>query len=306
VAGLGRASLIFDHFSVANWTEALGTRGKLVTESISDPGQVLLQELTWPQIRAALAAGKTTAVFACGAVEQHGPHLPTGTDDYLGTAIAERAARIAGNALVAPTLRPGLSEHHMWFPGSFTLRPSTFVALLEDYCESLTRQGFRRIVLFPSHGGNTDTLRAHAPLLARSFEGRSDVVVWLRGDLMQRSAELLAGRGVSLGRAGAHAGFTETSMMLSYRRELVHMEAAEPGRCDDDFYLPENVARSQMESFLHGIQTQSPNGILGDPVGSTADAGDELFDLIARALAAQLLAEPGAVALAQAVTANSV
>lgn len=250
---------------------------------------VLLQELSWPQVEAALAAGKTTAVFACGAVEQHGPHLPTGTDDYLGTAIAERAARLAGNALVAPTLRPGLSEHHMWFPGSFTLRQSTFVALVEDYCESLARHGFERIVLFPSHGGNTDTMRAQAPLLARAFHGRVDVSVWLRTDLMQRSAEALARRGVSLGRAGAHAGFTETSMMLVYRPDLVNMDAAAPGRCDDDFYLPANVARSQMESFLYGIQTQSPNGILGDPVGSTPEAGEELLELSARALADELL-----------------
>src|SRR5436190_24138119 len=91
------------------------------------PERVLMQDMTWPEVRQALETGKTTAVLACGAVEQHGPHLPTGTDDYLGTAIAERAARIAGNALVAPTLRPGLSEHHMHFPGAFTLRPTTLL-----------------------------------------------------------------------------------------------------------------------------------------------------------------------------------
>jgi len=271
-----------------------GGEGRSAGASLAET--LLIQEMTWPEVQAALAAGKTTAVLACGAVEQHGPQLPTGTDDYLGTAIAERAARIAGNALVAPTLRPGLSEHHMWFPGSFTLRPATFVAVLEDYCDSLTRQGFRRIVIFPSHGGNTDTMRAHAPLLARAFHGRSEVVVWLRSDLMQRSADLLARSGVSLGRAGAHAGYTETSMMLRYRADLVRMEAAEPGRCDDDFYRPENIGRSQMESFLHGIQTQSPNGILGDPVGSTADAGEQLLDLAAQALATELLA-PSAAAL---------
>lgn len=253
------------------------------------PSGVLLQELTWPEVQAAMAAGRTTAVFACGAVEQHGPHLPTGTDDYLGTAIAERAALIAGNALVAPTLRPGLSEHHMWFPGSFTLRPSTFVALIEDYCDSLARHGFERIVLFPSHGGNSDTMRAHAPLLARAFHDRVEISVWLRPDLMRRSAELLAPLGVTPGQAGAHAGFTETSMMLRYRPDLVRMERAEPGRSDEDFYRPENVARSQMESFLYGIQTQSANGILGDPVGSTADAGEDLLELSAQALAAELV-----------------
>jgi creatinine amidohydrolase len=267
-----------------------------VTSEEPNTERVLIQQMSWPQVKAAMAAGKSTAVFACGAVEQHGPHLPTGTDDYLGTAIAERAARIAGNALVAPTLRPGLSEHHMWFPGSFTLRPSTFVALMEDYCESLVRQGFRRIVIFPSHGGNADTMRAQAPLLARAFQERAEIVVWLRGDMMKQSAELLAPRGVTLGQAGAHAGFTETSMMLDYQPELVRMEAAEPGRCDEEFYLPENVGRSQMESFLHGIQTQSPNGILGDPVGSTAEAGDELLELVARALALELQGEPAPIA----------
>jgi creatinine amidohydrolase len=256
--------------------------------------KVLIQEMSWPEVKEAMAAGKTTAVLACGANEQHGPHLPTGTDDYLGTAIAERAARIAGNALVAPTLRPGLSEHHMHFPGSFTLRPSTFVALLEDYCESLARQGFRRIVIFPSHGGNADTLRAQAPLLARAFHDRCEVVVSLRGERFERMAELLARRGVSLGRAGVHAGYTETSMMLDYRADLVRMEEAAAGRCDDEFYLPENVGRSQMESFLYGIQTQSPNGILGDPVGSTADAGEELLQLAAEALAETLRAPAAA------------
>jgi creatinine amidohydrolase len=256
------------------------------------PDTVLMEEMTWPEVKQALADGKTTALLACGAVEQHGPHLPTGTDDYLGTAIAERAARIAGNALVAPTIRPGLSEHHMHFPGSFTLRPATFVALLEDYCESLARQGFARIVIFPSHGGNADTMRAVAPQLARSLQGRCEVVVSLRADRFQRMTELLAERGISLGRSGAHAGYTETSMMLQHLPDLVRMDAAEPGRSDDDFYLPENIEQSQMESFLYGIQTQSPNGILGDPTGSTADVGDELLELAAAALAAELTGTP--------------
>jgi creatinine amidohydrolase len=256
------------------------------------PERVLIEEMTWPEVKQALVDGKTTAVLACGAVEQHGPHLPTGTDDYLGTAIAERAARIAGNALVAPTIRPGLSEHHMHFPGSFTLRPATFVALVEDYCESLARQGFARIVIFPSHGGNADMLRAHAPLLARALRDRCEVVVSLSADRMERVAELLSLRGVTPGRGGAHAGYTETSMMLEHQSDLVRMEAAEPGRSDEDFYVPENIGRSQMESFLHGIQEQSPNGILGDPTESTADAGRELLELAAAQLAVELTGTP--------------
>jgi mycofactocin precursor peptide peptidase len=95
---------------------------------------------------------------------------------------------------------------------------------------------------------------------------------------------------VTIGCAGAHAGYTETSMMLDYRPDLVEMDVAEPGRCDDEFYRPENIDRSQMESFLYGIQTQSPNGILGDPTGSTAEVGDELLRLAAESLAEELRA----------------
>jgi creatinine amidohydrolase len=244
---------------------------------------VLIEEMTWPEVRDAQAAGRTTATFACGAVEQHGPHLPTGTDTQLGTALAERAARLAGNTLVAPTLRPGLSEHHMHFPGSFTLRPATFSALLEDYCTSLARQGFERIVVFSSHGGNNDTLRAHTPTIARALHPDCELV--FADNWYQRVMTLLSEREIPLGRAGAHGGYTETSMMLAAQPALVDMDRAEPGRSDDEFYLPENVGNSQMQSFIHGIQTQSPNGVLGDPLGSSADVGDELLDAAAESLA---------------------
>ena len=266
--------------------------------------KVLIEEMTWPEIKEAMESGKTTAILACGASEQHGPHLPTGTDTYLGTAIAERAARIVGNALVVPTLRPGLSEHHMHFPGSFTLRIGTFVALLEDYCESLARQGFERIVIFTSHGGNADVLRAYGPLLARSQQGRCEVVVIVRASTdFQKIFDLLAERGVGIGAAGVHAGYAETSEMLECQPHLVHMDAAVPGRCDEDFYKPENIGRSQMQSFLEGIETQSPIGVLGDPTGATAEAGRKILELLARGVAANATAstpEPAAAETASA------
>ncbi len=252
-----------------------------------------MEELTWPEVQACLERGLTTAVLACAAVEQHGPHLPTCTDTVLGTAIAERAARLAGGTLVAPTLRPGLSEHHMQFPGSFTLRSETFVALLADMCESLARQGFRRIVVFPSHGGNADMMKAHTPEIARTLAGRAELVFSLRGaEDVERMAALVAEHGVTLGRAGVHAGYLETAMMLHVAPELVRMEHAEPGRCDDEFYLPENVRRSQLESFLHGVQTQSPNGILGDPTGATAEVGEQLLQIAAEAVASDITGSP--------------
>jgi creatinine amidohydrolase len=253
--------------------------------------KVLMEEMTWPEVEEAMNAGKRTALLACGAAEQHGPHLPIGTDAYLGTAIAERAAQIAGNSLVAPTLRPGLSEHHMHFPGTITLRIETFVALLEDYCASLERHGFERIVIFSSHGGNRDVMRAYGPSLARARQGRCEVIVRADSEI-QRVFDFLIPRGVSKGAAGVHAGYVETSEMLECLPHLVRMDAAVPGRSDEDFYRPENIGRSQLESFLHGIQSQSPTGVLGDPTGANSEVGREILDLVARSLAADATAPP--------------
>ena len=254
---------------------------------------VLIEEMTWPEVEQALANGRSTAIIACGATEQHGPHLPIGTDTYLGTAIAERAALIAGNALVAPTLRPGLSDHHMRFAGSFTLRPETFVALLTDLCTSLARHGFTRIVIFASHGGNLDMMKANLPWLARSLADRVEVVLSMRlMEDLRRMGEFLEERGVSIGRAGAHAGYTETAMMLAHRPDLVHMDDAAPGLTDDDFYRPEQVLRSQLASFLYGVDSQSANGILGDPTGAESAVGEQLLQMAAESLAQDVTAPP--------------
>jgi creatinine amidohydrolase len=249
--------------------------------------------MTWRQVGDAIASGSSTVVFACGATEQHGPHLPIGTDTFLGTAIAERAALIAGGTLVAPTLRPGLSDHHIAFPGTLTVRPQTFLDLLTDYCASLARHGFTRVVIFPSHGGNSDIMKAHVPWLARRLAPDAELVYSMGAvEQIQKSAEWLAERGISIGRAGAHAGFSETSMMLAYRPELVAMDAAEPGLAEDELYAPERVRRTQLESFLYGIKAQSPNGILGDPTGADAETGEQLLQMAAEAIARDITAPP--------------
>lgn len=256
---------------------------------------VLLEEMTWREVEEAQENGISTVLVPCGATEQHGPHLPIGTDTFLGTAIGERAARMLGTAVVAPTLRPGLSEHHMGFTGSMTLRIETFVTLLRDYCESIAAHGFKAIGVFPSHGGNLTPIRAHLPTIARDL-AESCAVVFSTGGLEganNRVSSLLEESGVTPARAGYHAGWTETSMMLAYRPELVHMEHAEDGRSDDAFYAPENAVRQQMDALLHGIRQQSPNGILGDARGATDTAGDQLLTLAAETVANDMRAALG-------------
>src|SRR3972149_1508011 len=109
--------------------------------------------MTWPEVRAELDAGRDTVVVPFGAVEQHGPHLPLGTDamfgEEIGRAVAERL-----NAFLAPTVRVGCSRHPLAFAGTMTLEDETFHLVTRDMVKALASHGFRRIVLLPTHGGN--------------------------------------------------------------------------------------------------------------------------------------------------------
>jgi len=117
-----------------------------------------LQQSTWPEVERYLATS-TGVILPIGATEQHGPVGVIGTDAICAEAIARGAGEAAG-VLVGPTLAVGMSEHHMRFPGSITLRPSTLIALLADCVDSLAAHGFRRFFFVNGHGGNIASLQA--------------------------------------------------------------------------------------------------------------------------------------------------
>lgn len=242
--------------------------------------------MSWVEIEAAIKAGKTTVIVVSGSVEQHGPHLPTGTDTFLGYEIAQRAARQFGKALVAPVIRPCLSEHHMGFAGSLTLSWETYNELLHDYCDSLSNCGFTDIVLASSHGGNNAVMTAITPDIARKLCGRANIhLIDYLALCGENERAYLKDLGISRGKAGVHAGYGETSEMLVAQPDLVKMEFAERGLDDESFYDPQNIPRSQIDSFIYGIKYFSENGILGDPRGANAVAGEKLLEMTAGAFA---------------------
>lgn len=256
-------------------------------EPKSQPSTVLMEEMSWTQIRDAIAGGKDTVLLVAGSIEQHGPHLPVMSDSLVGKYVAEQAALELGNALVAPVLQPALAEHHLGFPGTITLDFEDFIAVLTDYCTSLSQAGFKNIVLISAHGGNTDTIIAYAPRIAKMLLGKTDVYVAtapVSPEEARKRIELAEKYHISVGQAGVHAGWTETSMVLAIRPDLVHMEKAEKGLSDPDFYSPENLKRNQLRGFAIGVKPYSANGILGDPRGATAEAGKELLALRIREL----------------------
>lgn len=239
-----------------------------------------LDEMTWPEVRAALDAGRTTIIAAAGSMEQHGPHLPMQTDTLLGTFLVEGiVARIPG-ALQGPTIPFGVSEHHMKFAGTITLDNDAFKTVVRQYAESLASHGFRNIVIIPSHGGN------FAPLgeLARETGGRiGDANFILYSDLMNFMGPMnaVAARDdISPQVAGAHAGEAETSLVLAAREELAQMDHAVEGYVGD--FGPEAAAKI----FAEGMTALTDNGILGDARPAERERGFAYRDAMADLLVA--------------------
>jgi creatinine amidohydrolase len=249
----------------------------------SDEPKRLLEEMTWPEVGEALAAGRTTVVVAVGAVEQHGPHLPLLVDAARGDRLALEVARRLGDAIVAPTIRLGCSEHHMAFPGTISLRRSTLEALCMDCCVSLARHGFRTVCLVPSHGGNFVPIAGMLDDLRRAVAPECDVRAYtdLKGfvDVWVRAVEEVAGKGELV---GGHADIAESSEMLVIRPDLVKADRAEAGYVDgvDDALLE--------RLFRDGMRTVTANGILGDARGMSEAIGRRCLELGADVVAAAL------------------
>jgi creatinine amidohydrolase len=168
-----------------------------------------LEELTAPALSGLLGAGVSTAVVPFGSIEHHGAHLAIGADAVLADAVGRQVAREL-DAILAPTVRVGDADAHARLTGTMTLRADTLRDVAVQLIESLIRQGFTRVVLVSTHGGNRGALDA-AVARVRPTSGGA-VVCAPAGDV-----------GPS---PGAHSGEWLSSVMLALRPDLVGLENA--------------------------------------------------------------------------------
>ena len=142
---------------------------------------VFIEEMTWMDVRDALAEGKTTAIITTGGIEPNGPWLVTGKHNYVNRVNCEAIARKLGNALCAPNIEfvpegdIEAKSGHMSSPGTISLREETFRALLTDVAHSLKQHGFKNIIFIGDSGGNQAGQRAVAEELNKRFNGEAVV-----------------------------------------------------------------------------------------------------------------------------------
>lgn len=241
-------------------------------------------EMTSPDL-AAVDREQTVVMVPIAAVEQHGPHLPVGTDAIICTAIAEQAERqLAQRVLLTPTVWLGASAHHLRFGATLNADLQVYVSTLCDIGASLLDDGYRRLLFINGHGGNVDPMRVALRRLQQSYDGALLAAgsYWdLAGDLI---AEALDGDQKRVG----HACEFETSMILHLRPELVAADrVADAGKL---------VADNIDGLFLsRDMRHRTQHGCTGRPDLASAEKGKALFDGIVDRLvvtAAKLLNEP--------------
>jgi creatinine amidohydrolase len=230
---------------------------------------ILLEEMTWSMVQDAMRGGYKSVIMAVGSIEQHGPHLPVSTDVHFGDCLAKLVAEKLGNTLVAPTIKPGCSSHHMHFPGTISLEPETLIAVLKDSCRSLDKHGFENIILLPSHGGNFAPVTTAVQSIAMQLNANLIDAAKTSG-ITTGFKRAVAETGADESSVGGHAGAGETSFMLAYKPGLVRKENMKKGY----------VGPSTKKYVRAGINSVSPSGVFGDPTVASREAGEKLIEYI--------------------------
>jgi creatinine amidohydrolase len=191
------------------------------TPAAAQTRSVWIDDLTWPEVRDAIAAGKSTAIIFVGSSEQNGPHMAIGKHNFIARYAAQRIAEELGDALVYPVIPFAITGDaaaktaHMRFPGSVTLPPDVFSGVVRAVAQSALSAGFKLVTLMGDHGGGQEEMSRAAQALDTQSK-KSGARVLFVGDLYSKADAqfdaLLAKRGITS--KELHAGIPDTSAII--------------------------------------------------------------------------------------------
>jgi creatinine amidohydrolase len=250
-----------------------------------------LYEMTGAEVAAALEQTQTVLI-PVGATEDHGPHLPLGTDMFEGREICRRTAvalaELGCPVVIGPTIPFGVSSFHMAFPGTISLQSNTFILMLKDVMMSLYHHGFRNLVLIHGHDGHLPQMMTAAQDVVDATPDASVVVLnWL-----VELAKAYAGGDLLRSKKGeSHGGEGETARILVTHPELVDLSKGIA------FYVqPHELRRIQSPEHMktgggvfyptRNFRDYTPVGSIGDPTLATEEVGERGYDVIVAWLAA--------------------
>ena len=252
----------------------------------------LYEELSWPEIKE-VAEEDRVVLLPTATLEDHGPHLPIVTDVTIAAEVSRRAAeRVPGDVLLMPVNYHGYSPHHADFPGGIYIAGNTYVDYMLDITASLIHHGFRRILIYNTHGSNGPWVDIVARLTVMEHP---DETVWCSvanpGGLPEhakRRNEILEVQGGS-----SHAGETETSIMLAVRPDLVDM-----GKAPREMNLfsdgaVKGAGPDADRPFHWGGEwwsAMTETGVMGDATAATREKGEKLLENAVDALVAVIKA----------------
>ena len=223
---------------------------------------------------ASIDRDQTLAVLPIAAVEQHGPHMPTGTDSILCTAVAEALeARLTPQVLLLPTFWLGASAHHLRLGATLDSRLDHYIESLCDVARSLLDDGFRRVLFLNGHGGNIDPMRVAIRRLQPDHVATLIAAGCYWDPVRHEIEQVLEGEHKFVG----HACEFETSMMLHVRPDLVDREFLR----DAGQLVPDSLDGVFLS---RDMRHRTREGYTGSPQLASADKGHRLFDLVTERL----------------------
>ncbi|TYT63429.1 creatininase family protein [Natrialba swarupiae] len=226
---------------------------------------MLVSHRTWPELQDVTGS---VAVVPIGSTEQHGPHLPEGTDYLIAEALAREASDRTGH-LCTPTLPIGVSSHHRHFPGTMWVEPPVFRDFVESFTRNLTAHGIDRVVYVNAHGGNVVHLREVGRRLQQ--DGTAFAIEWMWNesipDLIDDAFDVL----------GPHGGPKETAMVMHIAPDLVREDRLEDAR-DGGATFEHDAERVHGATTFYDTIEHSPNGVFGDQTDATPEIGQQLFE----------------------------